>query len=52
MDIKPCQIVDGKPCADRGFVCLTTQEEREDFNRQLDMLIKILESSKIKETSE
>jgi hypothetical protein len=52
MEIKPCQINNGQPCADKGFVCLTSEEDKAKFNKQIDMLIKILNDSKVEASSE
>ena len=46
MKIKPCQLNVRCPCADKGFVCLKTDEDKRRFNEKLCKMQKDLEKAK------
>ena len=46
MKLKKCQLDCEAPCADKGFVCLTTDEERREYNETITKIQDKLEAIK------
>jgi len=46
MKLKKCQIDCDKPCADKGFVCLTTDKEKREYNKAITEIQDKLEAIK------
>ena len=52
MKLKKCQIDCEQPCADKGFACLTTDEEKCEYNKIITEIQKKLETIKFAETDD
>lgn len=49
MKVKKCQIDYERPCADKGFACLTTDKEKSEFNKTITQIQEKLEAIKFAE---
>lgn len=49
MKIKKCQLDFDCPCADKGFICLKSAEEKREFNKKLSQVQDALEKCKFKD---
>lgn len=52
MKLKKCQIDYERPCADKGFACLTTDKEKSEFNKAITQIQEKLETIKFAETDD
>ena len=49
MKLKKCQLDCNRPCADKGFACLSTDEEKHEYNKAITKIQDKLEAIKFAE---